>query len=60
MNKIYSIGFAPLCNGKESRAPHIGNFVFILCWRCTGVIIGVLLAVLIKHYYTMQINGNWG
>ena len=32
------IGKVPLCNRRADSAPHIGNFVFIFCWRCTGMI----------------------
>ena len=30
-------GVIPFCNGKPTRAPHIGNFCFPLCWRCTSI-----------------------
>ena len=42
IERILHIGEIPLCNGIPSRALHIGNFCFILCYRCSGVIIGLL------------------
>jgi uncharacterized membrane protein len=40
--RINSLGKAPLCNMKAARAPHIGPFVFPLCWRCIGVGAGLV------------------
>lgn len=34
------LGKKPLCNLKEERAMHFGSFVFILCYRCTFLILG--------------------
>lgn len=42
IERILHIGEIPLCNGIPSRALHIGDFCFILCYRCSGVIIGLL------------------
>lgn len=42
IERILQIGKVPLCNGMPSRALHIGDFCFILCYRCSGVIIGML------------------
>ena len=33
----------PLCNKHPERAPHIFGHTFILCWRCTGLLIGAIL-----------------
>ena len=30
----------PICNHRPERAPKIFGHTFILCWRCTGVVIG--------------------
>ena len=38
----------PLCNNNPSSAPHINGHCFILCWRCTGGIIGVFIWHLIN------------
>lgn len=44
MNSILQrIGKEPLCNGRPERAPHIGNFCFPLCWRCTAISLGAVV-----------------
>lgn len=35
----------PLCNGKPERAPHICGHVFFLCWRCSGILVGVIISL---------------
>lgn len=35
------VGIVPLCNRKRDRAPHIGQFCFPLCWRCSSVALGL-------------------
>lgn len=51
-------GHKPLCDLQPERAPHIGNFVFPLCWRCTGIIIGCIIMLTLKwagvHYHNMS------
>lgn len=42
------IGKLPLCNQREKRAPKIKGFVFLLCYRCTGVVIGGIIATVLK------------
>lgn len=37
----------PLCNKKPDRAPKIFGHTFILCWRCSGLIVGASLGYLI-------------
>lgn len=39
-------GKKPLCNKMCDRAPHIGNFCFPLCWRCTGGVIGAITTMI--------------
>lgn len=49
------LGEAPLCNKRKERAPHIGGFYFLFCWRCTGLIIGAILFIfLLKN--NVQLN----
>ena len=36
-------GKVPLCNEKADRAPHIGSFCFPLCWRCTMIMVGLII-----------------
>lgn len=43
--RIQLLGQAPLCSLKSERAPHLGGFCWLLCWRCTGLILGGLLAL---------------
>jgi uncharacterized membrane protein len=33
----------PLCNLRRDRAPVLWGVCFPLCWRCTGIITGLLL-----------------
>ncbi len=33
----------PLCNGDVRRAPRIYGIVFPLCYRCTGVLLGLFI-----------------
>ncbi len=33
-------GKRPLCNRRPERAPAVGSFVFPLCWRCSGLVVG--------------------
>ena len=40
------VGKIPLCNKKKERAPHIFGFCFPLCYRCTGVLIGAVFALI--------------
>jgi uncharacterized membrane protein len=49
-------GKAPLCNGRPERAPHFGTFVFPLCWRCTGLFVGCIIATIIK--LSVEIESN--
>lgn len=51
---ISKIGKEPLCNGKAERAPHIFGKCFILCWRCTSLIVSILLCCCICYGF----NGN--
>ncbi len=40
VNRCKQFGHAPLCNLKPERAFHAGSFVFPLCARCTGLVVG--------------------
>ena len=37
--RILLIGIVPLCNGIASRAPHFFGYCFILCYRCTFILV---------------------
>lgn len=45
LERLLHIGKVPICNGIASRALHIGNFCFILCYRCSGVVLGIILSL---------------
>ena len=51
LERLLQIGKIPICNGMASRALHIGNFCFILCYRCSGVVLGIIFVLyyLNKH-----------
>jgi len=40
IDRLRSFGKKPLCNLRAERAPKLGNFVFPLCYRCTGLVVG--------------------
>ena len=46
--RIKYFGKKPLCNMQKCRAPRFKNFVFPLCYRCTGLIIGTGLCYFLK------------
>ena len=41
----------PLCNKKPERAPRICGHTFILCWRCTGAVVGVIFMEILYLIY---------
>lgn len=53
---IAYFGKLPLCNKRYERAPHINNFCFPLCWRCTGLILGVILNALFLYRLNMNLQ----
>lgn len=42
VNRLKQFGHAPLCNLMPERAFHIASFVFPLCARCTGLVVGTI------------------
>jgi len=50
-----SIGKKPLCNLVEDRAPKFGSFVFVLCWRCTGAVVGSLFGYVLLFFFIINI-----
>lgn len=40
--RINNIGKLPICNCKRDRAPIIMGYSFLLCWRCTSILISLL------------------
>ncbi len=53
---ISFIGKKPICNLKEERAMHFGSFVFILCYRCTFLILGSISAFLFSYLKKMKLS----
>lgn len=41
----------PICNGKSETAPHIYGHTFVLCWRCTGGVLGLALYLLFEKIF---------
>ncbi|MGD9605140.1 MAG: DUF2085 domain-containing protein [Bacilli bacterium] len=41
------LGQAPLCNGQPETTFQVFGFSFILCYRCTFIIIGLLLTTFV-------------
>ena len=42
----------PICNNKPERAPQFKGHSFILCWRCTGLVVGVLVSCILLTIIT--------
>ena len=41
--RLSMLGKVPVCNLKPERAPRYGGFCFPLCWRCTGIVLGMFV-----------------
>ena len=41
----------PICNKKPDRAPNIFGHTFILCWRCTGLVLGGIVGTFARLYF---------
>ena len=54
INRIRYFGCLPLCNGRAERAPHVGSFVFPLCYRCFGVVVGATTACILLNIGAIQ------
>ena len=46
----------PLCNNNPSSAPLIKGKVFILCWRCIGAILGIVVATVLWKMSVLTIS----
>lgn len=40
----------PICNKKPERAPRLFGHTFLFCWRCTGLILGGFIGILLKMF----------
>lgn len=47
----------PICNHKENTAPHLFGKVFVLCWRCTGVMISLIIMSVVR--LLTKVNFGW-
>ena len=41
---------APVCNCRADRAPRLGRYSFPLCWRCTAIITGMLIPLVLPPW----------
>ena len=57
--RLEGIGKIPLCNMKKERAPQIFGFVFPLCYRCIGLIMGGLLGSIMYNNGILNQKNNW-
>lgn len=48
--RLRRFGKAPLCNGCAERAPRFGGFVFVLCYRCSGLVLGFAGGALVRQF----------
>lgn len=44
----------PICNHREETAPRIFGKTFILCWRCTGVMMALITMVVIRNFVNVS------
>ena len=44
----------PICNHREETAPKIFGKTFILCWRCTGVMMALIIMVIIRNFVNIS------
>ena len=47
-NRLVNIGRLPLCNQNAGHAPRIGRLCMPLCWRCTSIVFGMLIGMLVR------------
>ena len=64
IDRLKHIGEIPICNGLALHAPHIGDFCFILCYRCSSILLGLIttgIALLDNGLYNSfyKINQKW-
>ncbi|WP_028042808.1 DUF2085 domain-containing protein [Candidatus Stoquefichus massiliensis] len=49
------IGEIPICNGIAERAPHFMGYCFLLCYRCTFIILAFLITLLIFYHKKVKL-----
>ncbi len=55
---INCLGNTPLCNKQRKRAPVIFGYVFPLCYRCIGLIIGGLSGCFLYNNGVLNYKNN--
>ena len=58
-SRIGLIGEMPICNLNIERAFFIGNFCFPLCVRCSAIVLGVLLTVVLIQLFKIKLKGKF-
>lgn len=58
IDRFGNFGKAPLCNLNQEHGICINGFYLPLCARCTGILIGVLLGVLIFFFILIKRKYN--
>ena len=53
--RINNIGKLPICNLRAVRAPHIYGYTFILCWRCTAILLSYYLFGFLLHHFLINL-----
>lgn len=43
IERLLNIGHLPVCNQNSGRAPHLFNFCFPLCWRCSSILFSMIV-----------------
>lgn len=57
---ISLIGKIPLCNRIPERAPHLFGHSFILCYRCTFILVGLFITLfIIRNKARVSISKVW-
>lgn len=48
----------PICNHREETAPRIFGQTFVLCWRCTGVMLSLVLMVIVRCFVNISFGAS--
>lgn len=46
----------PICNNNPESAPVVNGKPFILCWRCCGTVVGLLLLLSAYRIHRFDVN----
>ena len=56
--KMSCFGKRPICNEIPSRGVYLGKWCFPLCIRCTGLVVGSVIAGFLSHH-SILVYENW-